>query len=259
MNVVIAVVLMLVLGARFDFSQLAQLQEAQSTIIAQIAAANVALVVFNMIPAFPMDGGRVLRALLATRLGFTRATRLAANIGQVLAVVLGLAGLLYGNPLLALVAVFIFLAAGAEAGFVQARDLTRGQLASHAMITAFMPLAPHSSLDDAAALLLSTTQHEFPVIDGSRQLEGVVTRDAIVEALKHKPGTTPITEVMTGDVRTVPENACLETVFADLQKRALHFVGVVDRTGRFVGYLTPENIGELVMIRSSEAQRRATA
>jgi CBS domain containing-hemolysin-like protein len=62
---------------------------------------------------------------------------------------------------------------------------------------------------------------------------------------------------MTGEVHTVPENACLETVFADLQKRALHFVGVVDRGGGFIGYLTPENIGELVMIRSSAAARRA--
>ena len=138
-NVVIAVVLMLVLGARFDLAQMAQLQEAQTTLMGQVAAANVALVVFNMIPAFPMDGGRVLRALLATRLGFTRATRLAANIGQVLAVVLGFAGL-FGNPLLVLVAVFIFLAAGAEAGFVEARELTRGRLASEAMITSFMPL-----------------------------------------------------------------------------------------------------------------------
>jgi Zn-dependent protease/CBS domain-containing protein len=257
-NVVIAIMLTLLLGARFDLSQMAQLEQAQSSILAQVAAANVALVIFNLIPAFPMDGGRVLRALLATWLGFTRATRLAAKIGQVLAVVLGFIGL-FNNPLLVLVAVFIFLAAGAEAGFVEARDLTRGQLARHAMITAFMPLAPQSSLDDAAALLLSTTQREFPVVDTSRRLTGVVTRDAILAALKQKPGSTPVTEVMSGDVRTVPENACLESVFADLQKRAKHFIGVVDRGGGFIGYLTPENISELVMIRSSEAARRIAA
>ncbi len=256
-NLVIALVLMLVLGARFDLAQMAELQEAQTSLMGQVAAANVALVVFNMIPAFPMDGGRVLRALLATRLGFTRATRIAGTIGQVLAVVLGFAGL-FGNPLLVLVAVFIFLAAGAEAGFVQARDATRGHLASEAMITSFMPLSPQSTVDEAADLLLRTTQHEFPVVDASHNLSGVVTRDAIFAALKQKHGATPVIEVMTGDVRTVPENACLETVFADLQKRAAHFIGVVDRGGRFIGYLTPENISELVMIRTSAAARRAT-
>jgi Zn-dependent protease/CBS domain-containing protein len=253
-NLVIAFVLTFILGARFDLSQMAQLQEAQSSLIAQVAAANIALVLFNLIPAFPMDGGRVLRAILATWLGFTRATRLAANIGQVLAVLLGLAGL-FGNPLLVLVAVFIFLAAGAEAGYVAARDLTRGHLAHHAMITSFTPLGPQSSIDDAAALLLRTTQSEFPVLDESRRLRGVVTRDAIVAALKERPGSIPVSEVMSGDVRTVPENACLETVFSDLQKRALHFIGVVDRGGALVGYLTPENISELVMIRSSRAAR----
>ena len=68
---------------------------------------------------------------------------------------------------------------------------------------------------------------------------------------------TPVIDVMTGDVRTVPENACLETVFADLQRRASHFIGVVDRAGRFIGYMTPENISELVMIRTSATARRA--
>ncbi len=190
-NVVIAAVLTCCSARALIFHKWRSCRKPQSSLIAQVAAANVALVVFNMIPAFPMDGGRVLRAVLATRLGFTRATRLAANIGQVLAVGLGFAGL-FGNPLLVLVAVFIFLAAGAEAGFVEARDLTRGQLARHAMITAFMPLAPQSSVDDAAALLLSTTQHEFPIVDGARQLKGVVTRDAILAALKQKPGATSV-------------------------------------------------------------------
>ena len=133
-NLVIAVLLMVVLGARFDFTQMAQLEQAQTTLIGRVAAANVALLVFNLIPAFPMDGGRVLRALLATGLGYTRATRVAASIGQGLAVVLAIVGLM-GNPLLVLIAVFIFLAASGEAGYVQMRDYTRGYLASHAMIT----------------------------------------------------------------------------------------------------------------------------
>ena len=88
-NLVIALALMFVLGAQFDLSQMAQLEQAQTTLIGRIAAANVMLFVFNLIPAFPMDGGRVLRALLAIGMGYTRATRVAASIGQGLAVVFG--------------------------------------------------------------------------------------------------------------------------------------------------------------------------
>ena len=127
----------------------------------------MALCVFNLIPAFPMDGGRVLRALLAIPLGYTRATRVAATIGQGLAFVFALLGLVLGNPMLVLVAVFIFLAASGEAGYVQAREYTRGYLASHAMITSYQTLGPASTADDAAALLLRTTQQEFPVVDGA--------------------------------------------------------------------------------------------
>ena len=155
-NVVIALVLIFLLGAQFDLSQMAQLEQAQTTLIGRIAAANVVLFVFNLIPAFPMDGGRVLRALLAMWLGYTRATRVAASIGQGLAIVFAFLGL-FGNPLLVLVAVFIFLAASGEAGYVQAREYTRGYLASHAMITAYQALNPNSTADDAAALLLRTT------------------------------------------------------------------------------------------------------
>ena len=150
---------------------------------------------FNLIPAFPMDGGRVLRALLAIRLGYTRATRVAASIGQGLAVVLAIIGLM-GNPLLVLVAVFIFLAASGEAGYVQMRDYTRGYLASHAMITNFQTLGPPSTVDDAAQLLLRTTQQEFPVVDGAGTLRGILTHEALIAALRSTGGATPVLDIM---------------------------------------------------------------
>ena len=260
-NVVIALILMFVLGARFDLTQMAQLEQAQSTLTGRIAAANLVLFAFNLIPAFPMDGGRVLRALLATWLGYTRATRVAASIGQALAVVFGFLGL-FGNPLLVLVAVFIFLAASGEAGYVQAREYTRGYLASHTMITAFEPLSPLSTADDAAALLLRTTQQEFPVLDGAKSLRGVLTREALIEALKTSGGATPVLDIMDRQVPTVPENACLDNVFQLLQKSRARIVAVVDPRQRFVGYITPENLTELVMIqssRSARAERTASA
>jgi Zn-dependent protease/CBS domain-containing protein len=253
-NLVIAVALAVVLGAGFDLSQMAQLEEARSSLTGRVAAANLMLCVFNLIPAFPMDGGRVLRALLAVRLGYTRATRVAATIGQALAFVFALVGLL-GNPLLILIAVFIFLAASGEAGYVQAREYTRGYLASHAMITSYQTLSPSSIADDAAGLLLRTTQKEFPVVDGAGALRGFLTHDALISALQKTGGTTPVLDIMDREVPTVPENACLDNVFQRLQRLGTRLVGVVDPQQRLVGYITAENLSELIMIQSSRASQ----
>lgn len=248
-NLVIALVLIVVLGARFDLSQMAQLEQAQSTLTGRVAAANVALLVFNLIPAFPMDGGRVLRALLAVPMGYTRATRTAAGIGQALAVVFGFIGLL-GNPLLVLIAVFIFLAASGESGYVQARDYMRGYLAGQVMISEFQSLKPQSTADEAAALLLRTTQQEFPVVDHAGMLRGLLTRNALIAGLTSTGGGTPVAEMMLRDIPTVPRNACLDGVFVTLQRQP-RVAGVVDSSQRLVGYITAENLTELVMIQSS--------
>ena len=252
-NLVIALALIVVLGARFDLSQMAQLEQAQSTLTGRVAAANVVLLLFNLIPAFPMDGGRVLRALLAIPLGYTRATRAAAGVGQALAVAFALIGL-FGNPMLMLIAVFIFLAASGEAGYVQAREYTRGYLAGQAMISEYQALGLSSTGDDAAALLLRTTQQEFPVVDQGGILQGVLTRKDLIAGLSERGGSTPVAEFMQKDVPRVPYNACLDGVFPMLQ-RAPGIVGVVDKQERLVGYLTTENIAELVMIRSSRSGR----
>src|SRR5262245_35443842 len=248
----IVVVLTLVLGARFDLTQMAQLEQAQSTMTGRLAAANGALLLFNLIPAFPMDGGRVLRALLVTPLGYTRATRVAALIGQGLALVFGFLGL-FGNALLILIAAFIFLAASGEAGYVQAREYTRGYLARHSMITSFQSLTPMATADDAAALLLRTTQQEFPVVDGAGTLRGVLTRDALISALQRTGGQTPVIDIMQRDVATVPENACVENILRLLQRKGQRVVGVVNGQGGFAGYITADNLAELIMIESSRA------
>jgi len=251
-TLLIVVVLTFVLGARFDLTQMAQLEQAQSTMTGRLAAANGALLLFNLIPAFPMDGGRVLRALLVIPLGYTRATRVAAMIGQGLAVLFGFLGL-FGNPLLILVAAFIFLAASGEAGYVQAREYTRGYLARHSMITSFQSLTPMATADDAAALLLRTTQQEFPVVDGAGTLRGVLTRDALISALQRTGGQTPVIDIMQRDVATVPENACVENILRLLQRKGQRVVGVLNPQGGFVGYITADNLAELIMIESSRA------
>lgn len=246
-NVVIALLLIALLGGRLDISDLDLTQNPGTNMVSRVAIANVALVVFNLIPAFPMDGGRVLRALLAMRMGFVRATRTAALVGQMFAIFLGFVGL-FGNPLLILIAVFVYLAATAESQYVEMRSLARGYLARDAMITTFEPLTPTSTADDAAALLLRTTQQEFPVLDSGSRLLGIVTRDTLIEALRDRGGNTPVTEFMHKDVPIVTGNSTLENAIQTLQQKGARAIAVIGSDGRLAGFITPENFSEMVMI-----------
>ena len=133
-----------------------------------------------MIPAFPMDGGRVLRALLATRLGFVRATEIAASIGQGTAFLLGFIGLFY-NPLLIFIAIFVYLAASSEAHMVALRAVSRGVPVSAATMTQIASLAPEAHIEEAVQTLLRTSQNEFPVVDGARQA------GRLARPLRHHP------------------------------------------------------------------------
>src|SRR3990172_86225 len=190
-NVVIAAVLLLWLGPRLDPQNLTQIEKPAVSMAAKVAGANIILVVFNMIPAFPMDGGRVLRALLAMRMGNARATEVAATIGQGFAILFGVLGIFY-NPMLIIIALFIFLAASGEAAQAQLRAVAQRTLLSHTLITEFQSLGTHATLNDAAEALIRTTQTEFPIVDGSGKLRGVLTRDAMIKALKERGPETPV-------------------------------------------------------------------
>src|SRR5580693_3611029 len=138
-NLAIAAVLVAVAGAHFDPRQIASIETANMSLVQRLAVVNVFLALFNLIPAFPMDGGRVLRALLATRFGYIRATEIAASVGQGVAFLLGFIGL-FGNPLLIFIAVFVYLAAAAEAHLVAIRAISQGVPVTAAMMTEFAAL-----------------------------------------------------------------------------------------------------------------------
>jgi Zn-dependent protease/CBS domain-containing protein len=247
-NVVIAAVLILILNSHFDFAALQRLDNPRLGFLVRLASVNIFLVLFNLIPAFPMDGGRVLRAVLAIWYPRRQATNIAARIGQALAFVFGFAGLVWGDPLLIFIAIFVYLAATAEAQMVGLQDVSRHLGVGDAMITRFETLGPQATIGDAAELLLRTTQHEFPVVDGGGKLRGVLTRNAMVAALSKSGAATPVIEAMTGGIPTVSSLARLETALKLLQQSGVPAVGVVDRSGKFVGYVTAENIGELMMV-----------
>jgi Zn-dependent protease/CBS domain-containing protein len=254
-NVVIAILLALYLGGRLDTQNLADIESPAGSMAAKVMWANIVLVLFNLIPAFPMDGGRVLRALLAMRLGNARATEVAAWIGQAFAVVFAVVGIFY-SPMLIVIAIFIFLAAQGEAANAQLRAVARGALVSDAMITAFQSLPTSASVNDAVDALIRTTQTEFPVVDGAGRLRGVLLRESMIKALKDTGPGTPVLEVMVSDVPTVPARAKLDTALRLLTEKGSPVVGVTDADGRLVGLLTVENLGEMMMVQAASPTTR---
>src|SRR5918996_1427362 len=252
-NVVIAAALLLWLGPRLNPDILTQIENPAVSMAVKVLFANIILVVFNLIPAFPMDGGRVLRALLAMRMGNARATELAATIGQGFAIVFGALGIFY-NPMLIIIAVFIFLAASGEAAQAQLRAVAQGPLVSDAMITDFQSRGTADTVNDAAEALIRTTQTEFPIVDGAGRLRGVLTRDAMVKALKEQGPQTPVLEVMQPDVPTISARAKLDTALRSLMQRGRPVVGVTEADGRLIGLLTVENLGEMMMLHSARPE-----
>ena len=256
-NLVIAAVLIVILGARPDLATLAQIEEANPGFLVRLASVNIFLCVFNLIPAFPMDGGRVLRALLAFKLGRRRATEIAARIGQGLAFVFGFVGLMSGNALLVFIAIFIYLAATSESGDVGMRETARRVPVERAMVSVFERLGTQSTVDDAADALIRTTQREFPVVDGGGRLRGFLSRNAMIAALKATGPGTPVIDVMTRDVPTVKSGQSLELALRLMQEKQASEIGVLDGDERFVGYVSRENLMEFMMVEDAEAKTAA--
>ena len=178
----------------------------------RLAAANIFLVVFNLIPAFPMDGGRVLHALLAMRVGGALATEIAARIGQAFALGLGFLGL-FGNPLLLFIAIFIYMAAAGEAQMSAAHEALKGLTVAEAMETRFTPISIDASLSQAVDALLATAQHEFPVVDAFSKPAGLLTREDILAAVRSHGGEEPASAFMRAGVDSVRPAAPVESVF----------------------------------------------
>jgi Zn-dependent protease/CBS domain-containing protein len=257
-NVVIALILALLLGRTTGLAELAQLEDPRVSLLAKLLSVNIALVVFNLLPAFPMDGGRVLRALLALRLDYVRATQIAASIGQGFAFLLGFWGL-FTNPLLIFIAFFVYLGASQEAKVVQMRELAQGLPVSAAMVRDIKTLPLEAKLNDAVDVLLSTSQHDFPLLDENSKVYGILTRDTLIKALREGTLETPARQVVQQRLTTVHVRTPLEQVFSRMQEGNVSALPVVDDNGNFLGLITLENIGEMMMVRSALREEDLTA
>ncbi|MFL6568387.1 MAG: M50 family metallopeptidase [Chthoniobacterales bacterium] len=251
-NVVIALALFLVSG--LERNPIAAVES--PSLMQQLLAVNIMLVLFNLVPAFPMDGGRVLRALLATRLNYARATQIAASVGRACAFIFGLVGLMNGNFIWVFIALFIYIGASQEAAVAQMRDFSRGMPVSSAMVREFRTLSTDSTLLEAVDALLATSQHDFPVVEPSGAIAGVLLRKDLIGALRKDDPSIRVGDIIRRGVPTVTTGTPFDEAFRIMQESNCPAVPVVDRMQRLVGLLTPENVSELMMIHSAMPRRR---
>jgi len=247
-NVVIAAALFGWMATTNGLEPLTRLSVTSGPFLERLMYVNVFLVAFNLLPAFPMDGGRVLRALLATRMEYTRATQTAAQIGQGMALLFGFLGLI-GNPFLLFIALFVWIGAAQEASMVQMKSALAGIPVRRAMITDFRTLSPHDDLDHAVELLITGTQKDFPVVDEGRVV-GLLLHADLPAALARGGRSAPVVDVMRRDFETVDSHEMLEIAFRRLQACECHAVAVL-RHGQLVGLVTMDNVGEFLSVQAA--------
>lgn len=229
-------------------------------LLAQLVYINVALALFNLLPAFPMDGGRALRALLALRLDGLRATQIAAGLGQAIAIVLGVTGL-FLSPVLMLVGVFVWFGARAELHAAQLEGTLTGLPVIAAAQRQLQTVADHEALETAVNRTLASFQHDFPVLAGGRVV-GLLSYRTMLEALRSHGPEVRISEVMDPAPASVSAREPLSRALSELQASDGRCLLVLGKGDRLAGLLTLEGVGELVAVREAIREgerRRATA
>ena len=255
-NVVIAALLYVWLILTRGLGPVADLTLTQGSFAERLMFVNIFLVVFNLIPAFPMDGGRVLRALLALRSDYTRATQTAATIGQGIALLFGFIGL-FTNPFLVFIALFVWIGAAQEATMVKVRSALGGVPVEKAMLTDFKTVSPDDPLSRLIELTMSGSQQDYPVTDGSG-IVGIVTHGDLIKGLSEHGDNATAGSIMHREFQVLDPGEMLEAAFMRIQSSDLMTVPVV-RNGRLVGLLTMDNVGEFMRIQAAMSEKRARA
>lgn len=209
---------------------------------------NLFLAFFNLLPAFPMDGGRVLRAALSFKFSRVRATQIAVRIGQAMGVLFIIAGI-FGNPFLVLIAVFIMFGAQTEYMMVKSKAQLESATAGHIIITRFTPLQATQTLGDAAHTLLNTQENSFLILQDNT-IAGVLTKNTLIQGLAQFGKDAPISSAMTTPVHTVTPETPLSELMDYVLKTGHRFFPVV-KDNTLVGIIDWENINEYKDIREA--------
>ncbi len=249
-NIVIAALLAVYLVLSGHFEPVQQMGLTHGAFLERVMFANLFLVGFNMIPAFPMDGGRVLRAVLAKRMEYARATRIAANVGHGLAFVFGFLGL-FTNPFLVFIALFVWIGAAQEAAMAETKSLMSSASAKDAMIPEFRTLSPRDELSHAVKLVLNGWQQDFPVVDEGRVV-GMLLRADMIATLASGQVHASVQQAMREDFPVASPVEPLQSVFTRLHETEAATVPIVEN-GRLVGLITLENMTEYMMIHAALA------
>jgi predicted transcriptional regulator len=216
---------------------------AGGSMLLRLMTINLILAIFNLLPAFPMDGGRVLRATLSLYMPHLRATRMAASIGQALAFGLGFLGLM-GNPWLIFIAVFIWVGAAGEAGYAEMKSIITAVPVRRAMLTEFHTLAEDDSLGHVVNLTLEGSQKDFSVLRGQTVI-GVLTQDRLLVGLRESGELGIVGQFMSQDFAEAGIDEDLEAVFKRLQTTSCRLIAVKEN-GRLSGIINYDNISELI-------------
>jgi Zn-dependent protease/predicted transcriptional regulator len=251
-NVVLAAILFVVLSLGAGFQDYGAVVQVGGHFLNQLLWVNIVLAGFNLLPAFPMDGGRVLRALLAMRMDYAVATQRAARVGQAMALLFGFIGLLY-NPFLIFIALFVWQGAEAEAAFVQMRSALSHIPVANATVRDVRVLSPSDSLEHALEQTLISFQQDFPVVEDGR-LVGLLTRNALMSALARHGRDIPVSDAMQREFVTADAREMLDAALLRLNRTSAQSLPVVS-DGRLVGLVTPDSVSERVLIQ--EALRRS--
>ncbi len=256
-NVVIAILLLATLG----FSAAPQMLTGHGllpdtmsntpsllTLLSWLLMANISLAIFNLIPAFPLDGGRVFRALIAMFTGYPQATRLASAIGQFIAIGLGIYGVLIGNFILVLVAVFIFFGAGQESTETEAKNVLNTLQVGDSYNKHALTLAVGDRVSQAVDYILTSYQPDFAVLQGS-SLIGIVTREDVLRALANIPTDTFVTEIMERELLKVEASRSLEEVRRAMAEQGVRIVAVYN-AANYLGLISMEDIVEAFTVQT---------
>lgn len=251
-NIVIASCLLLFLGA-VDATALVHLDNPKFGLIERLAATNLFLAVFNMVPAFPMDGGRVLRAALAMWIGKEKATRIAALIGQGFAFVLGFLGL-FGHPMLLFIAFFVYFAAAGEAQMSFISEAARDVIVADAMERRIATISRDASVGEAVEMLLDTPQEMYPVVDADGRPEGYLSREEIALAVKSADARDLIAPFASKNLATIEADATLDKALEMLSANSA--IGVLGRDGALLGLVTRQSLAEVMLIKTARRDWR---
>lgn len=252
-NVVIAAILFAILVAGGQSPQVTGVALGDGTFLTNLLWVNIVLVLFNMLPAFPMDGGRVLRALLATQMPRVKATHIASKVGQFMAILMGFAGVMSGNWILLFIAMFVYLGAQAEARAVEIRSILKGHRVRDAMIRQFLTLTAQNTIRDAATESAASHQKDFPVLQAGK-IAGIVFYNDLVKALNEGQAEQHVGEIMRRDCLVLDQNDPLDRALDRMNACGCRTLLVRDGA-QLVGIISEEHLGQWMMLQSSVRER----